>query len=400
MTPLFANLLQLTAVFLLFDRILPRVLQQSILLVVAGGLALLWAGADWRLVLLAIGKNQEIIAMFVAVGCLRLVPFSTSSGAPPNGRIAIWQTLFGVHWLGSITNFSAIILFADRMVDATGRLETVQALVLARGFALAALWSPFFAAMGVALGQAPDARLITIMLWGVPISLLLMVILGCQLTRSGATYHLSFTGYPFRLDTMLGPVFLATTVLVLHLLKPTLSAISIVTIAVPVYTFIACRLQAKEVRFKEYIRNDLPRMGPEVILFISAGVLGAGFSTLIDHYAFSLPVGCGGPLAVSLGLAVIVALAGVGIHPIVGITAVSSVLSHAGIPSDLLALSYLMGWGLGVIISPNSGINLLLASRYYIPISRLWRMNLGFVACAYMLCCGWLFVFSCFAFTT
>lgn len=389
-----AGLLQLTVAALLIGQVSEQVRWQSLFLAAAGVLALFGAGTDVSKLLAAFGKNQEMIAMLAAVGCLRLIPLPASAVSLPAGRRAIWQTLFGVHWLGSVTNVSAIVLFGDRLSGFTSQLEPRQALVLARGFALAALWSPFFVAMGVALAQAPGARVAPVLLWGLPLSQLLMALMAWSLGRTRDNGQSAFAGYPFNLATLGGPLLLAVAVFAGHLCAPKLSVVSLVTVAAPLYTLIACRRLQPMARLAEYIRRDLPRMGPEVLLFLTAGVLGTGFTAWVNHSGLALPIANSGPLAASIGLAIIVTLAGVGIHPIVGITAVGTVLGHVGIRPDLLALSFLMGWGLGVIISPISGTNLLLTGRYGIPLGRVWRHNIAFVSGACLLCCVWLYLFD------
>lgn len=397
LSPRPAGLLQLAAAVLLFDRVSARVRFLSLLLAVAGGFALLTTAADLAIILDALCKNQPMIAMLAAVGTLRLVPLPVHAATLSEGRRAIWQTLFGVHWFGSIANLSAIVLFGDRMADNANRLEPAQARVLARGFGLAALWSPFFVAMGVALAEAPGARLTPLLFWGLPLSQLLMALMAWQMQRALNAGQLAFAGYPFSPATLSGPLLLAVSVFIAHLLAPTLSIVSLVSLAAPVYACLACRKLEPLGRLAEYIRRDLPRMGPELLLFMGAGVLGSGITALVNHFVLSFSTTSSGALSAAIGLAMIILLASAGIHPIVGITAVGSVLAHIGIRPDLLALSFLMGWGLGVIISPISGTNLLLAGRYQISASHVWRGNTAFVSSAYLLCCGWLFLFDFFA---
>lgn len=397
LSPLPAGLLQLAVAALLFGRVSSLVRLQCLFLVVGGGLALFLAKADGATLLAALSTNQAMIAMLAAVGFLRLVPLAVNAGPLPTGQLALWQTLFGIHWLGSVNNLSAMVLFGDRMAGNPSRLNRTQTLVLSRGFALAALWSPFFVAMGISLTQAPGARLLPVILWGLPLSHLLLALLAWHLGRTGKDGVLDFNGYPFNLTTMGGPLLLAMSVLSAHLLAPRLSIVSLVTLAVPIYAFIACRKRGPLSRAAEFIRRDLPSMGPEVLLFFAAGVLGTGITALVNHSNLTLPFIGSGALAAALGLGVILLMAAIGIHPIVGITAVASILSHIVIRPDLLALSFLMGWGLGVSICPISGINLLLAGRYQIPLGRVWSWHGGFVFCAYLICCIWLFIIDHFA---
>lgn len=66
------------------------------------------------------------------------------------GTKAFWQTIGGVHLFASVINISAFIIFGDALKK-NGRLDRTTATSIQRGFALAALWSPFFAAMGTCL---------------------------------------------------------------------------------------------------------------------------------------------------------------------------------------------------------------------------------------------------------
>ena len=391
-TPLVAGLLHWLVGLLLFSRVTRRLRMQSLLLGAVGLLALWAAAADSATLLATVFKNQAMIAMLAAVGFLRLVPLPTTAAALPQGRRAFWLTLFGIHWLGAITNLSAMVLFGDRMAGASGRLRSTQAVVLARGFGLAAIWSPFFVAMGISLSQAPAARLVVLVAWGLPLAQLLLALNAWLLGRSNAEPDLDFTGYPFTPATLTGPLMLAASVFAVHLLVPRLSIVSLVTCAAPLYTLFACRGRVPLDRFLDYLRHDLPRMGPEVVLFLAAGLLGTGVTALVGHFALTLPGSGSGPLIASLGLGAILLLAVAGIHPIAGIIAVGSVIGQVGIPPELLALSFLMSWGLGVIVSPISGTNLLLIGRFQIDFGPVWRRNVVFVAWAYLLCCAWLFL--------
>jgi hypothetical protein len=397
LSPLPAGMLQLAVAILLFERVSIWVKLQSLILATAGVGILLWTETDLVTLIGAFTKNRAMIAMLAAVGFLRLVVLPTGVGDLPRGRRALWQTLFGVHWLGSVVNISAVVLFGDRMSGTSGRLTSAQAAVLVRGFALAALWSPFFVAIGMAFSQAPGAQLAPVILWGLPISQGMMAFMAFKLQREISAGGLEFSGYPFTHATMVGPLLLALMVILAHLLVPQFSIVGLVTIAAPLYAVFACRRNKPLRLAAKYIRLDLPRMGAEVLLFLSAGIFGAGFMAFVSQHSLVLPLTGNPPFDVALGLAIIIILAAVGIHPIAGITVVGTILSHVGIAPDLLAICFLMGWGLGVIICPISGTNLLLDGRFGVSIGQVWRHNALFVFCAYLVCCGWMFLFTHFA---
>lgn len=389
---LISGSLQLLVAILLFGRVSPRVRMQSLCLSGLGLCALFVAGTESMHLLKAFTQNQAIIAMLAAVGFLRIVPLPESAESLPIGRAALWKTLFGIHWFGAVINFSSLVLFGDRLASPGGSLHKQQGQILARGFALAALWSPFFVAMGVALSQAPGSSLAPVLLWGLPFSQLLLAITAWWMSRAGHAGLADFRGYPCNLANIKGPLLLAGMVFVSYWLAPQVSIVSLVTLAAPLYSLVACHGKDPLQRSLTYIRRDLPCMGPEVLLFIAAGLLGNGLAALIRWGLPDLSLPMTGASAASAGLAVIIMLAAAGIHPVVGIAAVAVVLAHAAVHPEVLAMSFLMGWGLGVIVCPISGTNLLLCGRYRAFAAGVWRSQLSFVAMAYLLCCTWLFI--------
>lgn len=139
--------------------------------------------------------------------------------------------------------------------------------------------------------------------------------------------------------------------------------------------------------------KDLPRLGPELVLFFTAGILGSGLSSLVTGWDLSLAGTFHPLLLVCAGLAAILAAAAVGIHPVVGVIVVSGLVSNLRLPADLLAMSFLFGWGIGVVINPISGVHMLLSGRYAYPNENAWRWNLPFAAVSYFLSCAWFFLF-------
>ncbi|MGB5997809.1 MAG: hypothetical protein WBG31_10945, partial [Marinomonas sp.] len=121
-----------------------------------------------------------------------------------------------------------------------------------------------------------------------------------------------------------------------------------------------------------------PNMANEVSLFLSAGlltkavslalagVLGANWS-LFDSFGFVEAFSC---------FVGICAIALLGLHPIVGISLMSSLVPAHGVDNTLLAFVCLCSWGVGTAISPLSGINLSVAGKYAVDNFQLARSNL------------------------
>ncbi|MBN2793054.1 MAG: hypothetical protein JXQ81_11145 [Desulfuromonadales bacterium] len=382
-----AGLFQLVAGVLLWQQVPRGVRRVSLLLLIVGILALVIAPRSVDLGA-AISKNQQMIAMFAAIGLLRYSP-QPKAVSTPTGPRALWQTLFGLHWLGAVINISSLVIFSDRMVGADGKLQGFQGLMLSRAFSLAALWSPFFVAMGVALTHAPGADYLPLTLWGLPFSQLLLAAMICWNIRTRPDQVAAFSGYAFKPATLIAPVGLAISVLIGHQLFPAVSILTIITLLAPCYPLLASREKSALTLLKDYVLADLPRMGPEIVLFVSAGILGSGLSALVAGWDFSM-AGVLNPLVlIYICLAVILAAASVGVHPVVGITVVSGVLSTAQLPPDLLAMCFLFGWGIGVVINPISGVHILLSGRYAYSSEKAWRWNFPFVAVSYVASCAW-----------
>lgn len=367
----------------------------SLLLITAGFVMLYAAGAVWGDYISSLSKNRSMISMLAGVGFLRLIPLVTAGNENPVGRKALWQTMLGVSWLGAFINVSSIVMFADRMSGSSYRLKPAQALVLTRGFIMAALWSPFFVAMAVAVSHAKGADIWKLMLFGLPFSHLVLFVAGMYTIYTMKEEVNKFEGYPFKPETLKGPVILAAAVFAAHIIWPDVSVIAFVTMFAPLYTLFKVRKDGPILKFSGYTLNDLPKMSAEVCLFWAAGFFGAGISALISHGIFPAVTNTGNLVASYGGLAVITAASVFGIHPIVSISSVGAMLEHANVLPDLLAMSFLMGWVM-VLINPISGIHLLVSVRYGFDNKNVWRWNSGFTAIYFILCCAWLYLCNMF----
>ena len=174
------------AAILLLHRVRPMQLLQSGLMLLVGVGCLLWsyaqgASTSW---LKALSANQALVTMLASVSFLRLVAATALSDeqSEPQGRKAFWKTLLGVHLFGSVINLSALMIMAERLSQKQP-LTMTQAATLSRGFGTAALWSPFFAAMGVALINAPGAHLFVLAMAGLPIAAVALWVAGTEISK-------------------------------------------------------------------------------------------------------------------------------------------------------------------------------------------------------------------------
>ncbi len=362
-------------------------IQALLLLLVGAGCLALSHGQDTGIeVERLLAGNSGLLSMLVAVSFLGLVsrPQAEDEERAPKGRRAVASTLGAVHLFGSVINLSSVFIIGDRLAR-RGSLSREQSIVLIRGFTAAAFWSPFFAAMAVALSVAPDARLSMLWLVSMPLALLAMGLTWWQLSRQQggeeATSVSEFRGYPLHVGGLVLPGLLAAAVLLSHQLWPALSILSVITLLSPLLSLLvlAAGRRSPVAGLGQLVNGRLPQMGNELALFLAAGVLAYGLESLLSSWGGTLPLGGFGATEASLTYLVIVLLSLLGIHPIICIALAGSVLAPLEPDHTLLALVFLSSWAMGTPTGPLSGINLAFQGRYGVDSFQIMRWNLGYL---------------------
>lgn len=332
--------------------------------------------------------NSALISMLIAVSFLAMVSRPESEEQLPRGKRAISSTLLAVHLFGSVINISSIFIIGDRIsqkISNKHELSKDQTLVLVRGFSVAAFWSPFFAAMAVALSYAPELKIISLWSVGMPLAGCAMLITFWQISRRGSTQ--SFTGYPMHYGGLILPITLAIGVFAIRYVNSDISILSIITILAPLLTILVLMARHKKPAQKlgQHVSVRLPQMANELMLFQAASVLGFGLQLITSDMQYWLPFSAFGAVEASLLLAVIVTLALIGIHPIISIAALGPLLLPLAPNHTLLALVFLGGWAMGSAVGPLSGMNLAMQGRYGIDSFKIMRWNLGFTLVMFFL---------------
>lgn len=378
-SPIWAGLAGWGAGMLLARRLRGALRIQVVAMLTVGVAGLVWGtvqGSSSRLIA-AISSNQILLAMLVGVSFLRLIalPSVARRETLPEGRHALWRTLFGVHLFGAVINLSAVMILGERQ-SAREPLSRLQAMVLSRGFSAAANWSPFFAAMGVALTNAPGSALQTLSLVGLPVALAALLFSGISLSRDpeAAVYR----GYPMHFEALLLPGLLAVAVLALHELW---SEIRILTWIALLSPLMACaglmvrdRLRAPNLLVR-HVQAGLPQMAGELLLFLAAGVLAAGIASAAEGYGAAELIEHFGATEATGLLAVMILLSVAGVHPVISISVAGGILMPIVTDPNLLGLVFLMAWSLGVCASPLSGMHLAMQGRFGIPGRRFIAWN-------------------------
>ncbi|MCC5881571.1 MAG: hypothetical protein JJU25_02900 [Halomonas sp.] len=340
------------------------------------------APVDWPAVT---SGNTYVVAMLVGVSFIALIGNRSGSssplGQPITGRRGSAGTWLGVHLLGTILNLSTVFMIGDRLAR-RAPLTTPQLLALNRGLSSAALWSPFFASMGVVMTLAPEMEYSRILAVGLPLALLSGALTTLELSRRFDLTEVA--GFSLSPRSLLMPVAMAALVMLFHFqLTPTLGIVSIITFLLPAVALASNlpsgpRWTLRRVRQHTLIR--LPAMRGEIALFLSAGLLTLGLSTLVAAATGSewTLFARFGPAQAVISFLVIVVSAVIGLHPIIGVSVLASTLDLVGHEQTLFAFTALASWAVGTSVGPLSGINLSLQGRYGISGYRMMRHNLGY----------------------
>ena len=201
-----AGLLGWTAALLLSYRLGRRQRLQSAWLIGLGVAGLAWGtlrGAPLNFTQI-LASNQGLVSLLAAVSFLRLVTHPDAGNGdapPPRGRKALWRTLIGVHLFGAVINLSTVVILGDRMTT-RGRLGKRRALALSRGFAAAAFWSPFFAAMAAVLTYAPGAQPAIVVTAGLPMAALSLWLTAREIDPENPARGAPFVGYPMHFNAL------------------------------------------------------------------------------------------------------------------------------------------------------------------------------------------------------
>ena len=362
----------LAALLLIVDTTRVLKIQVALILLLGGGLIGYARGRAAPVDLdIVISSSTGLMTMIASVGFLRLVviPEGYASEPLPVGRGAFLRTLLGLNIASSVINISAPILIADRIHQqrALGRF-TAQSFT--RVFCGVSSWSPFFGAMAVVLTYVGGASLGWIIVAGLPFMLIGLVGVYVEARLRYADEVDEFVGYPTHIDALRVPAILIVgVVLAANWLEGTPILVDIALCALLVTGAVLCWRHGFGgfARLRDHVHAGLPRIVNELCLFLAAGVLAAGISALIGHGLITNPFTTFDAFTAAQVLAIIVACAVFGIHPIVMISSFAPMILTLDPDPNLLAATFLFGWHLGTCSNPLSGTNLVFQGRYGIP---------------------------------
>ena len=178
------------------------------------------------------------------------------------------------------------------------------------------------------------------------------------------------------------PAVLAILVMVGHELMPTVKVIILIALFAVLISAVvlSIRFGLSQAR-KDFLRHattELPRMKNELLLFLMAGVFGAGLAAVLEVWSISVPFEQFDGVVASITMLSMFMLAVVGVHPVISIAVIGNWISSTEPNQTLLAMTFLMSWALGVATSPVSGMNLTLHGRYGVSGQAVFEWNLPY----------------------
>lgn len=383
--------------------LLPRLPRHQLLMVLAlagiGALGIAFGmmrGSD-GLITLALTQNVPLSGMLIAVSFLQLIAVRQNADAEPlqQGRGALLKTMIGVHLFGAVINYSAVAIFADRLSTRT-RLTMEQAMGLSQPFIVGATWSPFYGAMAAALTSAPEASLTLLIFWGLPVSAIGMAVTWFTLTSKRHGGAENFVGYPLHLEALWVPAVLAVGVLLVHEWQPRWSVMAIIAAMASLVTIVTLLLRSGAqagATLLRHVHTRLPGMNGELTLFLAAGILSAGMSGTIDALDLGLPFAQFGAFEAGIVLIVMNVCAWLGLHPIILVSVLGPWLLPLKPDQTLLAMTFLMSWGIGLTACPMSNTMLGMAGRYGLPFGKLLALNRRYSVKMTAVCVAVLYVY-------
>jgi len=373
-----SGLLYLGSVVCLWNRISARSLLfvKAMLLLAVPGIFLAVAVADIDTLSQFLQGNIVIITLLVSVGlsmqATNTVDHTDGKAKASNGTSGFIITYAGVHFVGAIINYAAILFFGDN-IKRRGKFTENHAILLARSFAAAGFWSPLLITMAFALSYSPGANYSEIALYGGLLALTSFIfsLIEFYVQPNKNQYQgIAVSFSEFRM-----PLIMASIILVLIAFFPNIKVLHLV-ICVSLLFFIYDARKSFVRSIKRNVEEQFPKYANEIALFLSAGILNVSLMYLVNQFDSYFTGFVLTPSVSTIFLIVAALLTCVGVHPLVSVTIFASVVQVSNVTFNLLAFVILTAWAIGSSLGPLSGQNLGIGSRYDISSYRIMKNNI------------------------
>ena len=308
--------------------------------------------------------------------------------------------------IGGVMNIGSIpILYQLTDTPSFQPFTMLRIKAMVRGFVLAFLWSPYFISVGLVLSYF-DVTWTQLFPVGIVLTLLI-TLCGYLLERKSAEPIPRNAPLPEPLELhrakqkvaeLAGIVSLMTAIIMVSEKLTGLSVLTVIPLVAIVMSFVwSLFFSTRQQLFRNYqtfFDSRVPGMGNELSLFIIAGAFGTALlnngadewiTALLDALNITSVL-----LLVPLMLALMVIPALLGLHPVITATILAITLSDSPLFIDdhfYLSLGLLASWMATTLISPFSGLNLLLAAlSRRSPFEISLKHNAGFALMLWIIC--------------
>lgn len=332
-------------------------------------------------------SNVTMAAMFASGSFLSLLTRNMHGSATQKGEKGILSTFLSSNLLGAVISLAVIYLIGDRL-EKKQKLTYSQVMVISRGFGAASYWSPFFVGGAVALSYAPEMKLAITIPMGIILVIATMLITFLEIKNKEEG---EFEGYPISISALKLPFLLVVGVLVYHVMDSTMNIIVVISIVTPIISM----LLMNKVNFKNdiyhLVADHFPSMGGQIALYLAAGLLSGAIAALLKVcppvFLYNLTTTFG-PNEAIVALAIIILISYLGLHPIITISSLFPIINHFNPSPTLVGLVMVIGWGMGITVSPLSATNLSLLGRYGTTAKEILKMNKLFTIEMLIICYG------------
>lgn len=386
----------MTAAFIAWRLCKPSTRIIGLVLFVVGGFNMFHAGVSWQGWAQAFSSNGGLVVLFLSVPLLSvLLAYQDFVGVITR---LFQRYIKESHWyfsfaavlsglVGAVMALGGIALLYDllhpNMIRYGGEVEESQSLT--RGNLSMSYWAPCHMSVATVitytgiswLELAPRGLLLSSIQVGI---IFLFFYISKKRGKmhppllkeeADATEHVD----PRREREILGQLLLIYVGLIalvgLMTALTDLPILAIITLVSIVFPWLVGKLLNKMDVFRGhgsfYLQKKLPAVLDQVVLFSSVGFFGksieiSGYGDLLVK-SLNIQQWASPSLVVGVVALVMVALSMMGIHPIVSIIALATTLNPdlMNVSSRMLAYTYLLGYGVGVIVSPLSGAALAMA---------------------------------------
>jgi hypothetical protein len=138
----------------------------------------------------------------------------------------------------------------------------------------------------------------------------------------------------------------------------------------------------------------LPEMGGETSLFLAAGVLAAGMSGFIAALDIGVPYAHYGWREASATFVITNLFAWIGFHPVILASVIGPWLAPLHPDPNLVAMTFLMSWGVALTACPMSNTLLAMHGRYSVPYGTLLSRNRAYSMVLTIVCIAAMYLYS------